>query len=119
MNQEENKYSFDISFIKKTFGDDKESLLDLIKTFIDITPESLKQMIISLNNEDYNEIAYIAHKMIPGISFFGLKEIEEKLVNIEKIAKNKQECDSLKKMIKETNETLEEFINFLKKEFKI
>lgn len=113
------KINFDISKIRKTFGDDEESLKDLIKTFLKYTPESINQMILSAKQNNFDEIAYIAHKMIPGISFFGLKEIEDKLTNIENLAKNKQSIESLKYEIIEVKEVIENFMKFLKEEFNI
>lgn len=113
------KINFDISKIRKTFGDDEESLKDLIKTFLKYTPESINQMILSAKQNNFDAIAYIAHKMIPGISFFGLKEIEDKLTNIENLAKNKQSIESLKYEIIEVKEVIENFMKFLKEEFNI
>lgn len=111
--------NFDISKIKRTFGDDEESLIDLIKTFLKYTPESINQMILSAKENNFDEIAYIAHKMIPGISFFGLKEIEEKLSNVENLAKSKHNIEDLKYEIIEIKEIIENFMKFLKEEFNI
>jgi len=112
-------YNFDISLTKKIFKDDEESLIDLIKTFLKYTPESLNEMLLKINENNMEEVAFLAHKMIPGISFFGLKEVEKKLLIIEDMAKNNQNPQFIKDELYKTKEIIEHFMTYLRKEFNI
>ena len=57
--------SYDLEYLNQISNNDKEFMLDMIQTFIQIAPESIEEMKLHLNNKSYTELGRAAHKFAP------------------------------------------------------
>lgn len=79
----------DIEQIKQSTSGDEAIMLDLINMGLERMENSQNEINSVLEAEDWDELARIIHKLRPVLHFIGLVSLEDKLVSIEKNAKER------------------------------
>ncbi len=113
------KLIYDLSNLKKLCDNNEEFIIDLIKTFKDVALPSIEEIIKNFYERNLESVAYEAHKMIPGISFLGVKDIENLLIKIEKNARNNENYLTMEQDILTVKEMIYKLIEELNKEFNL
>ncbi|WP_282086464.1 PAS domain-containing hybrid sensor histidine kinase/response regulator [Aquimarina algiphila] len=97
----DNKKFCDLSFLKKTFDDDKEIIKSVLQIFIEETPEEYKKLKEAIENKNINVIQGIAHKLKSSFKTIGLQKETSILENIERSSKEKLEFSLLLKLFQD------------------
>ncbi|WP_109437048.1 ATP-binding protein [Aquimarina sp. AU119] len=100
----DNKKFCDLSFLKKTFDDDKEIIKSVLQIFIEETPEEYKKLKEAIENKNINVIKGIAHKLKSSFKTIGLQKETSILEDIERSSKEKLEFSLLLKLFQDLDE---------------
>ncbi len=77
-----------LGYLQEISDNDKSFMLEMIQSFIDQTPVDLQRMKNKVLEKDWENVAYVAHKIKPSISFMGIDLLKGLIVDIENMAKN-------------------------------
>lgn len=101
----------DFSYLEKVSGNNKDFIREIAEAFIKSIPGSIHDMERYSENENWSELARVAHKIKPSITLLGVHNLKDKIVKLEdeaKLRKNPWQINKLSKEIStELNETLE------------
>ncbi|MBN2484379.1 MAG: Hpt domain-containing protein [Bacteroidales bacterium] len=114
----ENPAKFDLAFLNKISGGDQEFIKEMIKTFKEMVPEFIENSRKYLNEGQYESLSREAHKFIPGVSFLGIKYLENDLSLIEDYSKKQKNTDELPALVDSAIEKVLEIVGIFDKEFK-
>jgi len=92
---------YDLSTLKKLSENDETFIIEMLQTFKRITPPILQRMNEYLSQQKYDALGREAHKMIPGVSFLGAKQLQEKLVVIEETVKSGEGMEKIPSLVSE------------------
>lgn len=115
----ETNSKFDLSFLNKISGGDKDFIIEMINTFKEMTPEFISNTKRYLENNDYQALSREVHKIIPGVSFLGMKELEKDLAFLEEYAKKEINIDQLPGLLESSLNQIENVIEAFNKEFNL
>ncbi len=110
---------YDLSFLNKISNSDKKFIKEMIVTFIKTAPDTLSKMEKCLQNNQYSALSRHAHKFIPGISFLGIKYIEEDFLKIEDHAKTNTDIDKIPGLLENVKMKINKLISRLEEDFNL
>ncbi len=110
---------YDLSFLNKISNGDKEFILEMVTTFKKTAPPAIEKMEEQLSAMNYQSMAREAHRFIPGISFLGVRYIEDDLLKIEDYAKKKENLDEIPGLLEEAKRKIYELIEVFNKDFEL
>ena len=115
----DNGGKYDLSFLNKISNGDQDFILDMIRTFKKTAPVSIQKMKTFLKEKKYEPLSREAHRLIPGISFLGVKYIEENLMKIEDYSKKVENTDQLQPLLLLVDEDINQLILQFNKDFNL
>jgi PAS domain S-box-containing protein len=80
--------SYDLNYLKNISGNNQEFIKEMLQTFTQSIPVSLKDMEEALNTADLVKLARIAHQIKPSMTLLGIHHLKETTVSIEELAKS-------------------------------
>jgi HPt (histidine-containing phosphotransfer) domain-containing protein len=92
---------YDLSALRKLSDNDEAFIIDMLQTFKRTTPPILQRMEEYVSQQKYEAAGREAHKMIPGVSFLGARQLQELLVSVEERAKSGEGLDAIPSMVAE------------------
>jgi len=104
----------DFSYLEKVSGNNKDFILEIADAFIKSIPLSIDELDKHSDNEDWQELARIAHKIKPSITLLGVHHLKEKIVRLEEEAKLRKNPFLINKLSKEITSELRETLTSLK-----
>jgi len=111
---EENLYNLKV--IKKIAKNNNNTLEKMISVFIEKSSTEIKEILLAVNENDWDTIAQTAHKMKPAIAYMGMNEIEKKVDDIINWARNRQNLPKIKTYSEFINEVLIKVYGLLEKD---
>ena len=108
---------FDLGFLNKISGGDKEFIVEMINTFKELAPDYINKSKQYLKDENYDALSREAHKFLPGVSFLGIKYLEGDIALIEDYAKHKENIDKLEGLLSSSIQKITDIIESFNKEF--
>ncbi len=82
--------SIDLTFLKEMSENDSNFIADLIQSFITQFPKDMENVWFHFQNAEYDDVANLIHKIKPSITFIGIHELKDLVVEIEDNAKKRQ-----------------------------
>ena len=108
---------FDLAFLNKISGGDKEFIIEMINTFKELAPEFVENTSRHLEDKNYDSLSREAHKFLPGVSFLGIKYLEKDIALIEDYAKKEENLDKLDGLLDSSIQKISDIIDSFNKEF--
>jgi HPt (histidine-containing phosphotransfer) domain-containing protein len=108
---------FDLGFLNKISGGDSAFIKEMINTFKEMVPEFIENSNKFLNEKNYEALSREAHKFIPGVSFLGIKYIEQDLILLEEYAKKQENIQEIPKLLTAACEKISEIVDTFNTEF--
>ena len=99
--------SIDLKTLKSYIGNNDEDVIEMIELFLQLIPSQMAQMKISIDQNDWQSVNYISHKIKPTLDVLGFKTAKEKAGTIEKLAKTGEKPELIKRFVEELSEILE------------
>ncbi|MCB2195688.1 MAG: response regulator [Bacteroidetes bacterium] len=87
-NQNEKSYEADLTNLVRVAGNDLDFVQEMIQQFKISTEKGLKEIKIALENEQYEMVSDLAHKLVPSSRHLGVKKLVKALKIIEENALN-------------------------------
>lgn len=115
----ENEAKFDLAFLNKISGGDKDFIKEMVRTFKEMVPEFITNSRQFLDEQNFEQLSREAHKFIPGVSFLGIKHLEKDLALIEDYSKNGKNLEDLPVLVVSAIEKVNEIIDIFNKEFEL
>lgn len=110
---------FDLSFLNKISGGDRNFIIEMINTFKEMTPEFIENSRIYLSKENYQALSREAHKFIPGVAFLGMKDLEKDLALVEEYSKKEENTERLELLLEKSITEILAVIDAFNKEFNL
>jgi len=105
----------DLSYLKEMSDNDQSFIFDMIQSFVSQTPKDIENIWFHFSNEEYDEVANLIHKIKPSITFMGIHEIKDLVLEIEDNAK-KRKLEQMKEQLERFEKICVEAISELKEE---
>jgi HPt (histidine-containing phosphotransfer) domain-containing protein len=90
---------YDLSNLKALSNNDEAFIIDMLQTYKRTAPPIFQRMEEYLHEKKFEAIGREAHKLIPGVSFLGAKQLQELLVSIEEMAKSGKDLDKMPSLV--------------------
>jgi HPt (histidine-containing phosphotransfer) domain-containing protein len=108
---------YDLGNLRKLSDNDETFILDMLQTFKKTSPPIIERMKEYLLQQKYEAIGREAHKMIPGVSFLGAKQLQEVLVKIEETAKSGKDLENMATLVPEAIQQTTDLIHCFENDF--
>lgn len=109
---------YDLEFLNKISGGDPVFINEMISTFKEIAPEYLVKARKLYDENNIDALSKETHRLIPGISFLGAKQIETDLMLIEEYTKKNENLDHIPELIDSVDEKINKLIQIFDRDFK-
>jgi len=76
----------DLTFLKKMSDDDHDFIKDLIKAFIQSTPNSISELKSHYENKEWDKLSNTAHKIKPSVKLMGMSMMYNIIRELEKVS---------------------------------
>jgi PAS domain S-box-containing protein len=105
---------FDLSYLRKASNDNKEFIAEMVATFLETMPISIRDIRIFLQNKEWDKLAGATHKIKASITLMGLHAAKESAIKIETLAKTKQPAKGITPLVEDFCASLEHSLENLK-----
>jgi HPt (histidine-containing phosphotransfer) domain-containing protein len=92
---------YDLTMLRKLSDNDEHFIVDMLQTFKKTAPPVISRMEEYVTQQKSEAIGREAHKLIPGVSFLGAKELESILKTIEENGKTGENAASMPGLIQD------------------
>jgi hypothetical protein len=108
---------YDLTMLRNLSNNDESFIVDMLQTFKKINPPILERMKNYVTENKFEAAGREAHKMIPGVSFIGAKQLQEVLVAIEENSKDSSQYSKIPGLVEEATHKTLKLIESFKKDF--
>lgn len=113
-NQNNNK-TIDLSYLREMSDNDINFITEMVSSFINQSPKDIENIWFHFTNNELDEVANLVHKIKPSITFMGIHELKDLVLNIEADAKHKK-VENLEDQLKLFDQICKKAIQELKAE---
>jgi len=110
---------YDLSLLKKLSNNDEVFIVDMINTFRRTAGPIVERMEKLVASKRYEAVGKEAHKFIPGVSFLGIKYLEEDLLKIEENSKTGNDLDQMEDLVMQVKTKVKELIHAFQQDFNL
>jgi response regulator RpfG family c-di-GMP phosphodiesterase len=104
----------DFSYLEKVSGNNKSFIIEIAEAFLKSIPTSIQELGKYSDNENWTELARVAHKIKPSITLLGVHNLKDKIVKLEEEAKRHKNPWLINKLAKEIGSELKETLESIK-----
>ncbi len=110
----------DLTYLTDMSDNDQNFITDMIRSFIHQSPKDLQQIREHFDHKAFDEVANVIHKMKPSITFMGIHELKDMILEMEENAKKnnvsmlKEQLDMFEFVCQKAVVELEEKLNSFK-----
>ncbi len=104
----------DFSYLEKVSGNNKSFIKEIAEAFLKSIPTSIQELNKYSDNENWIELARVAHKIKPSITLLGVHNLKDKIVKLEEEAKRHKNPWLINKLSKEISSELKETLKSIK-----
>ncbi len=104
----------DFSYLEKVSGNNKSFIKEIAEAFLKSIPTSIQELDKYSDNENWIELARVAHKIKPSITLLGVRNLKDKIVNLEEEAKRHKNPWLINKLSKEISSELRDTLESIK-----
>jgi hypothetical protein len=115
----ENQKLYDLSLIKNISKGKPDMMVKMLETFLSRTDEEIKLLKLYCNEHNWENARKMVHKMKPSISYLGMKEIESKISNVQRIVKEERNYENLDRELEYIEKLLNRSFTMIKEEVDI
>ncbi len=101
---------FDLTNLDEMLGGDRQAMLQMVKIFLQATPESLTELNNCFDKDDLDGVSKLAHKLKSSIDIFSIEEIKNDIRRMENLARENVNTDEIPALMENINNILNEAI---------
>lgn len=113
----EEKETLQTDYLEKVYGHDRKYAADMFGLFLETVPKQFALLKPLIEEQKVDEISKLAHQLKPSFTMVGLPEITQNLLMLEKMAKNKEDYETLRLTFDEIENIFNRKISLVEKEF--
>ena len=106
----------DLNYLREMSDNDIAFITDMVKSFINQSPKDIENIWFHFAKNEFDDVANLIHKIKPSITFMGIHELKDLILEIEDNAKHKK-FEPLKVQLEKFELICRAAINELKEEF--
>ncbi|MCF8367887.1 MAG: Hpt domain-containing protein [Bacteroidales bacterium] len=115
----DSKRLFDLTNLTEMLGDDKKAILQMVKIFLQATPESLNELNRCYEKNDLQGVSKLAHKLKSSIDIFSIKDIKQDIRRLENNTRDNINLDEVPELVERLNTVLSTAIKQVEEEKEI
>ena len=112
----EAKKLFDLSNLNEMLGGDRAAIFQMVKIFLQATPESLNELNTCFEKNDLNGVSKLAHKLKSSIDIFCVNDIKQDIRRLENNTRDNINIDEVPTIVQKINSILKLTIEQVKEE---
>jgi len=106
----DSKRLFDLTNLNEMLGGDKKAILQMVKIFLQATPESLNELNRCFQKNDMQGVSKLAHKLKSSVDIFAINDIKQDIRRLENITRDNVNMDEVPELVEKINKVLSETI---------
>ncbi|MEZ5083815.1 MAG: Hpt domain-containing protein [Bacteroidales bacterium] len=115
----DSKRLFDLTNLAEMLGDDKKAILQMVKIFLQATPESLNELNKCFEKNDLQGVSKLAHKLKSSVDIFAVKDIKQEIRRLENNTRDNINLDEVPELVAKINLILSTTIKQVEEEKEI
>ena len=115
----DSKRLFDLTNLAEMLGDDKKAILQMVKIFLQATPESLNELNKCFEKNDLQGVSKLAHKLKSSVDIFQVKDIKQEIRRLENNTRDNINLDEVPELVGKINQVLSTTIKQVEEEKEI
>jgi CheY-like chemotaxis protein len=108
---------YDLTMVQAIAGGDAGFIKKMVQIFLDTIPPSVVQLNIELQQQNWDALSKLAHKMKSTIDSMGIAKLKDVIRTIEANGKQKNQLENLPALVKQVEDVLQECCMQLKRDF--
>jgi hypothetical protein len=108
---------YDLTMIETISGGDETFLKKMMQIFVDTMPQSMEEIQKELQQQDWEKVGKVAHKMKSTIDSMGIEQLKQDIRTIEQNGKKKEGLDVMHGLIDKVIGILEQCITQVRRDF--
>ncbi|GAB4311995.1 MAG: hypothetical protein Kow00127_02290 [Bacteroidales bacterium] len=107
---------FDLTNLNEMLAGDNKAILQMVKIFLQATPESLSELLKCYEKQDYEGVSKLAHKLKSSVDIFAIKEIKQDIRRLENNTRDNINMDEVPGLVEKIKNVLTEAIRQVEEE---
>ncbi len=99
------EHKINLSYLKQIADGNDEFIIEMIEMFLNKTPEALEQMNTCYQQNNWDELRKIAHRIKPSFSYIGLSGTQNTLAEIEKLSEEASQPEKVGELMQTVGAT--------------
>lgn len=99
---------YNLNQLRELAGGQEEFVQTMVDTFLEHTPQHLKELMDAYEAKDYSQMGAMAHKIKPSIDLFGIASLTTSIREVERIGKTGSAEPNLEELINQVSSTLDQ-----------
>ena len=112
----DSKRLFDLTNLNEMLGGDKKAILQMVKIFLQATPESLNELNKCFQKNDLQGVSKLAHKLKSSVDIFSIEDIKQDIRRLENTTRDSINLDEVPELVEKINTILSEAIEQVERE---
>ena len=106
----DSKKLFDLTNLNEMLGGDKKAILQMVKIFLQATPESLNELNKCYKKDDLQGVSKLAHKLKSSVDIFAIQDIKQDIRRLENNTRDNINLDEVPELVEKLNDVLSKAI---------
>ncbi|MCK5281473.1 MAG: response regulator, partial [Cyclobacteriaceae bacterium] len=106
----------DLTYLREMSDNDIDFITDMVKSFINQSPKDIENIRFHYTNNEFDDMANLIHKIKPSITFMGIHDLKDLVIELEENAKHKK-IDPIKDQLEKFEKICQTAIEELREEF--
>lgn len=102
---------FDLTNLNEMLGGDKKAILQMVKIFLQATPDSLSELNKCYQKNDLQGVSKLAHKLKSSVDIFSVTEIKQDIRRLEIITRDNVSIDEVPQLVENINTILDQTLS--------
>jgi HPt (histidine-containing phosphotransfer) domain-containing protein len=115
----DSKKLFDLTNLNEMLGGDQKAIFQMIKIFLQATPESLNELNKCYQKDDSDGVSKLAHKLKSSVDIFCINDIKQDIRRLENNTRDNINKDEVPDLVEKINRVLNSAIEQVKEEREI
>jgi len=107
---------FDLTMIRSVSGGDTAFIKKMILLFIETVPQNVQELVLAMNQENWEQVSKMAHKLKSTIDSMGIRTLHDQIRTVEMNAKNREQLDHLPIIVRQVESVVSVCIQQLRRE---
>jgi HPt (histidine-containing phosphotransfer) domain-containing protein len=112
----DSKKYYDLTNLSEMLGGDRKAIFQMIKIFLQATPESLSELNKCYEKNDMDGVSKLAHKLKSSVDIFAINDIKQDIRRLENNTRDNINIDEVPELVEKINNFLGLAIEQVKEE---